>query len=72
MAGPPSPLFGMKPWNYPTGDVVRSSPTIANGIAYVGSYDHNVYALNATTGTRVWSYPTGDVVSSSPAVVERV
>ena len=28
----------------------------------VGSYDHNVYALNATTGAKVWSYDTGGPV----------
>lgn len=28
----------------------------------------NVYALNASTGTRLWSYTTADIVDSSPAV----
>ena len=30
---------------------VNSSPAVANGVVYVGSFDHKVYALNATTGT---------------------
>jgi eukaryotic-like serine/threonine-protein kinase len=29
---------------------VFSSPAVVNGVVYVGSDDHNVYALNATTG----------------------
>ena len=37
-------------------------------MVYVGSYDKNVYALNAKTGVKLWSYATGDIVASSPAV----
>jgi outer membrane protein assembly factor BamB len=35
---------------------------------YVGSADGNVYALNATTGSKVWSYTTPVEIYSSPAV----
>ncbi len=56
-------------WAYTTGNDVRSSPAVVGGVVYVGSYDNNVYALNATTGTRIWSYTTGYCVFSSPAVV---
>ena len=38
---------------------VVSSPAVANGVVYVGSYDGNVYALNASTGALLWSYTTG-------------
>jgi outer membrane protein assembly factor BamB/ABC-type transport system substrate-binding protein len=55
-------------WIYKTGGYVGSSPAVANGIVYVGSYDDNVYALNATTGALVWKYKTGSYVLSSPAV----
>ena len=34
-------------WKYTTGNGVFSSPAVANGVAYVGSDDFNVYALNA-------------------------
>ncbi len=36
---------GAQLWNYKTGDAVVSSPAVANGIVYVGSYDHIVYAI---------------------------
>ncbi len=39
-------------------DEVRSSPTVYNGILYVGSYDHNLYALDAEDGKFQWKYPT--------------
>jgi outer membrane protein assembly factor BamB len=59
-------------WSYPTGADVYSSPTVANGVVYVGSHDKKVYALNATTGAFKWSYTTGGSVYSSPAVANGV
>jgi outer membrane protein assembly factor BamB len=55
-------------WTYATGNSVESSPAVADGVVYVGSFDGNVYALNATTGAQVWNYTTGASVYSSPAV----
>jgi outer membrane protein assembly factor BamB len=51
---------------------VRSSPAVANGVVYVGSEDHSLYALSAATGAKLWSYTTGDTVDSSPAVANGV
>ena len=45
---------------------------MANGVVYVGSYDNNVYALNASTGAKLWSYTAGSSVGSSPAVANGV
>ena len=39
--------------------IVVSSPAVANGVVYVGSFDGNIYALNAATGATLWSYSTG-------------
>ena len=57
-------------WNYTTGGGVDSSPAVADGRVYVGSWDGNVYCLNATTGAYLWSYTTGNWVVSSPAVAD--
>jgi outer membrane protein assembly factor BamB len=46
----------------------ESSPTVYNGIVYVGRDDYNVSAWNAATGADVWRFQTTDWVSSSPAV----
>lgn len=68
-----APLTNQVLWNYTTGDsVAYSSPAILNGVVYVGSNDHYVYALNAATGTYIWSYKTGSSVDSSPAVADGV
>ena len=34
-------------WSYTTGGRVVSSPAISNGVVYVGSYDHFVYAIDS-------------------------
>lgn len=42
---------GEEVWSFETGSVVRSSPTVIDGIVYVGSADSNVYALDAADGS---------------------
>jgi outer membrane protein assembly factor BamB len=59
-------------WSAATGIAIFSSPAVANGVVYVGSYDHNLYAFNAQTGAQLWSTPTGASISSSPAVADGV
>ncbi len=49
-------------------DVFLSSPTVVGGTVYIGSGDHNVYALDAHTGALQWKFATGNVVHASPAV----
>jgi outer membrane protein assembly factor BamB len=49
-------------------DLFISSPAIDNGTLYIGSGDHNVYAIDATTGALRWKFATGDVVHASPAI----
>ncbi|MGB7983846.1 MAG: PQQ-binding-like beta-propeller repeat protein [Terracidiphilus sp.] len=53
-------------------DFYLSSPVVANGTVYFGSGDHNVYALDARSGTLRWKFQAGDVVHSSPAIADGV
>jgi parallel beta-helix repeat protein len=57
-------------WSYTTGDVVFSSPAVADGKVFVGSWDNKVYALDENTGSLIWSYTTGGWVESCPAVAD--
>lgn len=57
---------GTERWTFETEGKVWSSPTVVDGTVYVGSYDHNVYALSSTTGTKQWTFDAGDWVMSSP------
>jgi outer membrane protein assembly factor BamB len=59
-------------WAVTTGDIVFSSPAVVNGVVYVGSFDHKVYALDAATGAVEWTTTTGGAVESSPAVANGV
>jgi len=56
-------------WTYNTGNVVYSSPAIADGALYVGSYD--LFALDANTGAKLWSY-NASTSTASPAVANGV
>lgn len=55
-------------WRFACEDEVRSSPALENNLLYIGSYDNNLYALNAETGQFVWKYPTDGGLASSPVV----
>jgi len=57
-------------WTFQTGGAVVSSPSIANGIAYFGSQDKNIYAVDARSGTLIWKFATQERIESSPAVVD--
>ena len=61
-----------------TGFGVFTSPAVANGVAYVGSEDHKLYAFavgcasGGGTCTPLWTATTGSYVFSSPAVANGV
>src|SRR6266700_1698489 len=42
-------------WTASTGFGSRSSPAVANGVVYIGSYDYKLYAFTATTGKPLWT-----------------
>lgn len=53
-------------------DFFLSSPAVDRGLAYFGSGDGNLYALDAQTGQLKWKVDTQDVVHSSPALADGV
>lgn len=55
-------------WHFATGARIVSSPVVAGGLAYVGSDDGHVYALEAATGRLRWAWRTEGPVPSTPAV----
>jgi hypothetical protein len=67
-----APTTNQTLWNFTTGDWVFSSPAVADGVVYVGSFDNKTYALNATNGDPIWNFPAGKWTDSSPAIVDGV
>jgi serine/threonine protein kinase len=57
-------------WVFKCEDEIRGSASIDHGIVYVGSYDHNLYALESSSGKFLWKYPTDAGVVSRPAISE--
>jgi len=55
-------------WTVRTGGAIVSSPALAAGVLYFGSNDHNLYAVDATSGAVRWKFPTKGRITSSPAV----
>ena len=45
-------------WTFRTGGAVISTPAVADGRVYFGSFDSNVYALDASSGALVWKFTT--------------
>ena len=57
-------------WKFQTAGKIFSSPAISGGILFVGSTDHNLYALDLATGRQLWRFETGSAIPSSPAVAD--
>jgi outer membrane protein assembly factor BamB len=65
-------------WTATTGGVIYSSPAVANGVVYVGSGDHKLYAyaVGCASGggscSPLWTATTGSYITSGPAVANGV
>jgi eukaryotic-like serine/threonine-protein kinase len=57
-------------WTFECEDELRGSPTCSQGMLYAGSYDHNLYALDASTGAFIWKYAAAGGIVSKPAIIE--
>lgn len=53
---------------FPTGGRIWSTPAVHNGIAYFGSQDRSIYAVDLRDGSELWRYETGGVVVGRPLV----
>jgi len=67
-AGPTTYLT--EKWKFETPVGIVSSPTVVEGIVYVGTNNGTIYAVNSSDGSQKWSYQADDKVRSSPAIVD--
>jgi outer membrane protein assembly factor BamB len=62
---------GTSLWRSKLADYSTSSVAIANGVAYLGSYDTRLYAIDARNGSQLWTSGWGTLprgINSSPAI----
>jgi outer membrane protein assembly factor BamB len=59
-------------WRFATLDSIKSSPTVVNGVVYVGSDDTFLYAIDATTGKERWKFDAAAPMSSGPVVANGI
>ena len=43
-------------WKFATKSQVLASPAVVNGVLYIGSADHRLYAIDTETGTKKWEF----------------
>ena len=64
-------MTGSTLWRSKLADYSTSSPAVANGVIYLGSFDTRLYALNARNGRQLWTSGWGTLprgINSSPAI----
>lgn len=66
-----NPVFSQENvvWKFKSDDRIYSSPIIEGDVIYVGSGDHNFYAIDKNTGAEIWNFKTGGAVHSSPFIL---
>ena len=60
---------GGQRWVYPTELPLGHSPTLHDGVAYVGGLDHKLYAIDALSGQGLWTFEAGAGFETNPLVV---
>ena len=64
----PAPRTSKIAWTYTAKSPIRSAATVQDGVVYVGAFNGDFHALNATTGALIWTYVTDGDIWSSAAV----
>ncbi len=68
-----NPANGDVAWRFDTQLPLGHSPTVVNGVVYVGGYDRKLHALSALNGQHLWSYNGAKAgYATSPLVVNGV
>ncbi len=58
-------------WRFDTEMPLGNSPTVADGVVYIGGYDRKLHAVDAVTGTHLWSFDGADAgYDTNPLVVD--
>lgn len=56
-------------WSFEAGELILPSPIVVDDTVYVGSWDTNLYAVDACSGERTWTFTEqAGIIQSSAAV----
>jgi len=55
-------------WRFKTGDDIKSTASVNQGVVYITSWDGYLYAINITTGKSIWTHHSGYRIMSSPTI----
>ncbi len=59
------------PWSpFRTEGKIWATPAVQNSVAYFGSQDHTVYAVDLRDGNELWRYQTGGAVVARPLIFD--
>lgn len=61
-------LEGKLIWKFLAGSMVTGPTTISDGCVYSGTWDGNVWCVDARTGKQKWFCKTGGIVASTPVI----
>ncbi len=57
-------------WTFKCEDEIRGSAVLDSNTVYLGAYDNNLYALNASTGEFEWKFAADGGIVSRPLIME--
>ncbi len=55
-------------WSFESGEPLWSSPLVENGVVYLSSMDHSLYALDLKSGKKIWQAVLGGAIVYSPSM----
>ncbi len=61
---------GAQKWLYATDLPLGHSPTVYNGVVYVGGFDHKIHAIRASDGAGLWTFEGGKGFQTNPLVID--
>ncbi len=60
---------GAQAWVYPTEMPLGNSPTVSQGVVYVGGFDKKIHAVDALTGAGLWTFEAKAGFDTNPLIV---
>jgi eukaryotic-like serine/threonine-protein kinase len=57
-------------WPFETGGKIWSTPVVKDGVVYVSSADHRLYAIDAGSGNEIWHFEVDAAFMSTPLVMD--